>query len=232
MRRREFIMLLGGGLVACPVCVGAQQPTTPVIGFLSSLTASDQAKVTTAFRQGLQEAGYVLGQNVAIEYRWAEGQYNRLPVLAEDLVRGGVAVIAAISGTPSGLAAKAITTTIPIVFAVGSDPIAEGLVTSLSRPTSNVTGVTFYTAQLGGPRLGLLRELVPNATKIAILMNPENAASVSDALGAEAAAQAIGQPTMRLNASTEGQIDDAFGVVAHQRISALFVSADPLYLNH
>ena len=164
----------------------------PVVGLLSSLSANDRATIVPAFQQGLGEASYVEGRNVVIEYRWADGQYNRLSALAADLVRRRVAVIAALSGTPAGLAAKGATTTIPIVFAIGGDPVAHGLVKSLNRPTANVTGVTFFTAQLGSKRLGLLRELVPNVMKVAVLVNPNNPPSVTEAASVQTAAQALG----------------------------------------
>jgi putative ABC transport system substrate-binding protein len=174
VRRRELIVLIGGAVSLHPVAVPAEQKAVPVIGFLSSLSASDQTKITAAFRQGLHDAGYVEGQNVVIEYRWAEAQYNRLPAMAAELVRRQVAVIAAISGTPAVLAAKAATATIPIVFAVGADPVAVGLVTSLNRPGGNVTGATFFASELTEKRLELLRELVPKATIIAQFENTAN----------------------------------------------------------
>ncbi len=196
--RRRFLATVSGGLVARPLVARAQPPTMPVVGFLSSLRASDGARILPSFHQGLSEAGYVEGRNVAIEYRWAEGRYDRLPTLAADLVRRHVVVIAALSGTPAGLAAKAATTTIPIVFAVGGDPVAHGLVTSLNRPSGNVTGVTFFTAQLGTKRLQLLRELVPKSGTIAVLVNQNNPTGVLEGTGVQEAAQAIGQDT-RLN---------------------------------
>ena len=171
MRRRDFIAFVGGSVVAWPLGAGAQQATTPVVGFVSSLSAKDATHIIGAFHLGLKEAGYEEGRNVTIEYRWAEGQYERLPALATDLVNRPVAVIAAISGTPTALAAKAATTAIPIVFAIGSDPVAQGLVNTPNRPSANVTGATFSTAVLGEKRLELLRELVPGAKTIAVLVN-------------------------------------------------------------
>ncbi len=231
MDRRKFIRVVTNVVAAGPLAAFAQPASMPVMGFLSSLGSSDRASIMPAFNQGLQEAGYVEGRNLAIEYRWAEGQYGRLPALAADLVRRQVALIAAISGTPAGLAAKAATTTIPIVFAVGSDPIAEGLVTSLSRPSGNVTGVTFFTAQMGTKRLELLRELVPGATTIALLMNRSNSASASEGTHVQAVAQAIGQRTRVFGASTEDDIDRAFAALVQQRIGAVLVSADPFFLD-
>ena len=229
MERREFIALFGGAAVAWPISAWAQQPAMPVIGLLSSLTASDATRVMTAFRQGLNSAGYVEGSNVTIEYRWAVGQYEQLPALAADLVDRKVAVIAAISGTPAALAAKAATVTIPIVCA---DPVAPGLITNLNRPDGNVTGVTFFTSPLAAKRLGLLRELVPNTTTIALLTNSDNPASVLESTNARTAAQAFGQQARLLNVSSERDIDDAFAVIVQNRIGALFVASDPLFFNY
>jgi putative tryptophan/tyrosine transport system substrate-binding protein len=214
MRRREFITLLGGA-AAWPVATRAQQPGMPVIGFLSSLSQNDLGLVIPGFLQGLNGAGFIEGRSIAIEYRWAEGVYQRLPALAGDLVNRKVAVIAAISGTPAALAAKAATTTIPIVFAIGGDPVAPGLVASLNRPGGNVTGVSFYNSPVVTKRLDLARELVPDGS-VALLRNPDNPGSVEETKAAEAAAAALGQPLLILNASTVGQIDDAFATCKQQ----------------
>jgi putative ABC transport system substrate-binding protein len=228
MIRREFITLLGGAAVTWPLAARAQQPAMPVIGFLSSLSPSELTFVMPAFHQGLNAAGFIAGRNIVIEYRWAEGHYERLPALAADLVSRQVAVIAAISGTPAALAAKGAATTIPIVFAIGGDPVAPGLVTNLSRPGGNITGASFYTSPVVTKRLELGRALVPPGTTIAMLVNPDNPPSVMEGTTLQEAA-ALGQPMQILNASTEGQIDGAFAAIAEQRISALIVSSDPLF---
>jgi len=235
MRRREFITLLGGAGLLCAANARrarAQQPAMPMIGFLSSLSQRDAARITAAFFQGLNETGYAEDRNVAIEYRWAEGQFERLPTMAVELVRRQVAVIAAISGTPAGLAAKAATTSIPIVFAIGGDPVAPGLVSSLSRPSGNVTGVTFFTSPLAAKRLELLRDLVPQVTRFAVLTNPDNPPSQLEGIEVPAAAKTFGREATVLNATTEAHIDEAFVAIVQQRIGALFVSADPLFFNH
>jgi putative ABC transport system substrate-binding protein len=229
MKRREFITLLGGAAAGWPLAVHAQQPAMPVIGFLSSLSPLELIFVMPAFHQGLNEVGFVEGRNIGIEYRWAEGHYERLPELAVDLVRRQVAVIAAISGTPAALAAKAATTTIPIVFAIGGDPVAPGLVTNLSHPGGNITGVSFYTAPVVTKRLELARELVPRGTMIGVFVNPDNPPSVTEAKTLQAAAAALGQPIKIFNASTEGHIDVAFTDIAQQKIGAVIVSSDPLF---
>ena len=234
MDRRSFLLTsLAGALVARPGAE-AQPPTMPVIGFLSSLVSRDRARILPAFHRGLSESGYFDGVNVAIEYRWAEGQYERLPALAAELVRRRVRVIAALSGTPAGLAAKGATATIPIVFAVGGDPVAEKLVNSLSRSNrsnSNVTGVTFFTAQLGAKRLELLRAVASNPSTIAVLVNPNNPASASEGRRVQAEAEAIRQQTRLCHATTDASIDRTFAIIRQERIGALLVTADPLFLN-
>ena len=203
----------------------------PVIGFLSSLSQNDLGLVIPGFLQGLNGVGFIEGRSIAIEYRWAEGVYQRLPALAGDLVNRKVAVIAAISGTPAALAAKAATTTIPIVFAIGGDPVTPGLVASLNRPGGNVTGVSFYNSPVVTKRLDLARELVPDGSVIALLGNPDNPGSVEETKAAEAAAAALGQPLLILNASTVGQIDDAFATCKQQQVRALIVSSDPFFFS-
>jgi putative tryptophan/tyrosine transport system substrate-binding protein len=231
LKRREFITLLGCTTVAWPLEARAQQPAMPLIGLLSSLTPSEAPRIMAAFELGLREAGYVDGRNVVIEYRWAEGQYDRLPALAADLVRRRVAVIAAISGTPAGLAAKAATTTIPIVFATGSDPLVFGVGTSLNRPDGNITGSTFFTGSLGAKRLELLRELVPKAATIALLVDPDNPASAADEANVQTAAHALGQQIKVLHVTTGLDIDIAFAVLARELPDALFIGSGPLFFN-
>jgi putative ABC transport system substrate-binding protein len=229
MKRRDFITLFGAATAAWPLAARAQQPALPVIGFLSSLASSDFNLVAPAFLEGLNETGFVDGRNITIEYRWAEGDYQRLATLSADLARRHVAVIAAISGTPAALAAKAATTTIPIVFAIGADPIAPGLVTNLSHPGGNITGVSFYTAPVVTKRLDLARELVPRGITIGVFVNPDNPPSVTEGKTLQAAATAVGQPIKIFNTSTESQIDGAFAEVAQQKMGALIVSSDPLF---
>ena len=200
--------------------------------FFHRLSASDRARVVTPFHRGLGEEGFVEGRTVAIEYRFADTQYERLPALAADLVRRPVAAIAAISGTPAALAAKAATATIPIVFPIGGDPVAPGLVARLDQPGGNVTGVTFYTSPLMAKRLELLRELAPKAGTVAVLVNNDSSASLLEGTNAQAAAQAFGVQTLILNASNEEHIDDAFTAITRNRIGALLVSADPLFFSN
>jgi putative ABC transport system substrate-binding protein len=186
IRRREFVTFLGGAAAAFPTRAVAQQPM-PVIGFLSSLAPGDLGLVLPGFHQGLNGVGFVEGRNIAIEYRWAHGDYQRLPALSADLVNRNVAVLAAISGTPAALAAKSATTTIPIVFAIGGDPVAPGLVGSLSRPGGNITGVSFYNSPLVTKRLDLARELVPDGSLIAVMVNQDNPPSVAEGTAAQEA---------------------------------------------
>ena len=230
MQRREFITLLGGAGVAWPLAARAQQPTMPVIGFLSARSAASGASMAATFRQGLTEAGYVEGKNLRIEYRWAAGHYDRLKALAEELVGRQVAVIVAISGTPAALAAKAATTAIPIIFANGGDPLASGLVASLSRPTGNITGVTFYTVALVGKRMNLLRGLVPTATVIGLLVNLNNPIEGTEAKDAEGAARVLGLRLHVVNATTDREIDAAFSNLVERHIDALVVGSDPLFV--
>ena len=229
MRRREFISLLGGA-ATLPLAAHAQQPAMPVIGFLSTLSPSNMAaNVMNEFRQGLKEAGFVEGQNVKIEYRWAEGHYDRLPALAADLVHRQVAVIAATGGEPSPQVVKAATQTIPIVFMANGDPVAAGLVASLNRPGGNLTGVTIFGMMAAGKRLELLRQLMPKAGMIAYLMNTNNPNWELD--NVQAAARSLGQQILVLNADSDREIDTAFATVAQQRVAALLVASDPLFFD-
>jgi putative tryptophan/tyrosine transport system substrate-binding protein len=229
VKRREFIMLLGAA-AAWPLAVRAQQSSKPVIGFLHSASPDPYKPYMAAFRQGLNEAGFVEGQNLTIEYRWAEGRFDRLPELAADLVRRRVNVIATPGNTTAAVAAKAATKTIPIVFGVSDDPVKFGLVVSLARPGGNVTGMNFFTAELVEKRLGLLRELVPPASRIAVLVNPANTANAETTKKElEAAAHSLGMQIYIVNASTNGEIDAAFAALGRDRPHALFVSPDAVY---
>jgi putative ABC transport system substrate-binding protein len=227
MKRREFITLLGGG-AAWPLSARAQQPTLPVIGFLSSGSPGPFGHFVNAFRQGLGEAGYVEHRNVGIEYRWAEGQVDKLPALASELVRVQVAVICA-GSPPAALAAKAVTTTIPIVFTSGEDPIKLGLVASFNRPGGNVTGVALLIDVLGSKRLGLLREIIPGASLIAVLLDPAWPTFDTQLNDVQEAARAVGQQIHILRASTEREIETAFATAKEVRASAMMVGPSTFF---
>jgi putative tryptophan/tyrosine transport system substrate-binding protein len=228
MKRRDFVILLGGA-AAWPLAARAQQPAMPVVGFLDSRSAEVIADRLRSFRQGLKETGYVEGENVAVEYRWADHQIDRLPLLAAELVQRKVAVIAAPT-TQSAMAAKAATTTIPVVFATGSDPVASGLVASLPRPGGNLTGVNFLNNELVAKQLDFLRELVPSANRVAALVNPENSRNASTALAdLDLTARARGLQIQVLNASTSREIEARFASFLQERPDALFVSGDGLF---
>jgi putative tryptophan/tyrosine transport system substrate-binding protein len=231
MRRREFITLLGGAGAAWPLAARAQQRAIPVIGFLNVASPDGFPPRLRAFREGLKDAGYVEGENVAIEYRWAENRGERLPELAADLVRRQVNVIAATGGSLPGLAAKAATTTIPIVFGTPEDPVRIGLVENLGRPGGNATGVSFLTAELVAKRLGLLRELLPGAVRVAVLFSPDNAALMeSNMQELEGAASAAGLTIQVLHASTGREINAAFAALGRERPDALFVGPGPFFV--
>jgi putative tryptophan/tyrosine transport system substrate-binding protein len=228
VKRREFITLLGGVAAAWPLAVRAQQPAIPVIGFLNIQSPDAIVNRVRAFRQGLKEAGYVEGENVTIEYRWAEGRFDRLAALAAELVRRQVVVIVA-ANTASALAAKAVTTTIPIVFNVAEDPAKLGLVASLARPGGNLTGANSFIGELAAKRLELLRELLPGVTRITALVNPTTPLAESALKDIEPAARAMGMQVKVFNASSSGEINAAFTAFVPERPDALFVSADSLF---
>jgi putative ABC transport system substrate-binding protein len=227
MRRREFVSLLGGTAFAWPLVARAQQPAMPVIGLLSSRSPGESAHLVAAFRQGLSEVGYVEGKNVHIAFRWAEGRFARLPALATDLVDQGVTVI--VANGPAALAAKATTSTIPIVFVFGGDPVDAGLVTSFNRPSENTTGVSWFSTELGAKRLGLLHELLPNAALFALLVNQRDSGAARQSADVRAAARALGRELHVLNASSETEIDSAFPALVQQRTDALVVAGDPFF---
>jgi putative tryptophan/tyrosine transport system substrate-binding protein len=229
MRRREFIAFVGSTAVAWPLAGRAQQPAIPVIGFLNAASPQPFANYVAGFRAGLKETGYVDGQNVAIEFRWAEGNYGRLPEMAADLVRRKVAVLAATGGAPSITAAKAATTTIPIVFTTGSDPARAGFVSSLSRPGGNITGVNLFVTAMESKRLGLLRALIPGVQLIAVLLNPNPQNYARQKTDIEEAAHAIDQQIHLLSASNESEIDAAFATAAPLRAGAMLVAGDPFF---
>ncbi len=229
LKRREFITLLGGAAVAWPLAARAQQPAMPVVGFVSSRSIEISARNAAAFRKGLNETGYVEGQNVMVEYHWVEGQYDRMPSLMADLVRRQVAVIAAFS-PPAAQAAKAATATIPIVFVVTEDPVKLGLA-SLARPGGNATGINFFASEVVTKRLGFLHDLVPKAVRIAVLVNPANAAVTEATLrDIPEAARALGLQIQFLNASTSREIEAAFATLVRDRADALFVAPDGFFV--
>jgi ABC-type uncharacterized transport system substrate-binding protein len=229
VRRRAFIALLGGAAVAWPLATRAQQPVMPVIGFLSGMSPGTSADLVAAFRQGLGENGYVEGQNVHVAFRWAEGQYDRLPALAAELVRTQVAVIAATGGTASALAAKATTVTIPIVFSAGGDLVKVGLVASFNRPGGNITGVNVLTSDVETKKFGLLLDMVPKAAIIAMLINPNFPPAEPDAKEVQAAAWSLGRQLLVLRATSEQELDTAFSTLARQSVGALLVASDPFF---
>jgi putative ABC transport system substrate-binding protein len=230
MKRREFITLVGGA-AAWPLAAHAQQPM-PVIGFLSSGSAPDWVGIAAAFRQGLRESGFVEGQNVIIEYRWAESQYERLPGLAADLIQHDVAVIVGGGGNVAPLAARSLTTTVPIVFAMGADPVKLGLVASLNRPGGNVTGISFLINALGAKRLEVLRELLPNVNAVGLLVNPGNPNADSDINDVRSAASALGQTLIVSSAVGERDFEPSFADFVRQGVEALVVSPDALFTGH
>ena len=231
MKRRQFITLLGGAAAAWPIAARAQQPAIPVIGFLATGTPSAWAHFVTAFREGLREVGYEDGRNVAIEFRWAEGQGGRLPALATDLASKQVLVIVSSAGIVAARAAKAASASIPIVFVMGGDPVKLGMVASLNRPGGNATGVSFLLNVLAAKRVGVLRELVPTAETIGLLVNPDNPNAEADTEDARAAARAFGQQAHVVHARSEGELDAAFASLVRERAAALFVASDVLFLN-
>jgi putative ABC transport system substrate-binding protein len=232
MRRREFISLLGGAAAGWPLAARAQQPAMPVIGFLDARSPDGMTDRLRAFREGLKDSGYVERENVAIEYRWAENQLDRLPALAAELVRRQVAVIVASGGIAPALAAKAATTTIPIVFLAAEDPVRLGLVASLARPGGNLTGINIFTGELTAKRLQLLREMVPGAARIVVLVNPANATTTETTLrDVQPAARAMGLQIQVLNASTNREIDAAFATFVRERPDAVFVGIDPFLIS-
>jgi putative ABC transport system substrate-binding protein len=230
MRRREFIALLGGAMVACPLPLRAQQQAMPVVGFLHYGSPDKLGHLAAAVRQGLKEAGYVEGQNVAIEYRWAEGHYDRLPALAADLVRRQVSVITAGGNSPAQVAKKA-TATIPVVFTSGADPVRSGLVASLSRPGANLTGVSFVAAEIAVKRLELTRDLLPQARAVAMIVNPNFAGAETEMAEVEAAGRVLGLQTKRLAASSASDLDAAFATIGQQRVDAVMVGTDGFFID-
>ena len=229
MKRRDFITLLGGA-AAWPLTAGAQQPVMPVIGFLYGASPDPVARRLRAFRQGLKDSGYVEGENVAIEYRWAESQFDRLPEMVADLIRRQVTVIAALN-TVAAVAAKAASTTIPIVFSSGEDPVRLGLVASLARPGGNATGINNFIGEVTAKRLGLLHELVPTANRVGVLVNPADVLTETALRDVQPAARAIGLQIQVVNASTSGEIDAAFAAFVREQVDALFIGPGGVFSN-
>jgi putative tryptophan/tyrosine transport system substrate-binding protein len=227
--RRRFITLLAGAATAWPLAVRAQQSAMPVIGFLSFRSEADATDSVAAFRKGLGEMGYIEGRNVAVEYRWADARLDRLPTLAEELVRLPVAVLAAVAGQQTPRAAQTATKTIPIVFGIGEDPVKAGLVPDINRPPGNMTGVTFLSAGLGAKRLGMLRQLVPDADVIGLLANQNSPQGQEQIQDVADAAKSLRQQLTILNGSNDQEIDAAFASLAERRVKALLVAADPSY---
>jgi putative ABC transport system substrate-binding protein len=233
VKRREFIAGIGAAATSSfvwPLAARAQQPAMPVIGYLSARSSESDVSMLSAFYSGLKEAGYVVGKNAAIEFRWGDGQYDRLPALAEDLVRNNVAVMVTSGGELSALAAKRATSKIPIVISVGEDPVRYGLVASLNRPGGNITGVTSLLGALGAKQLGLLRDLVPKTGMLAMLVNPDDPWAETQITNTEAAAVAVGQQLMVLRANTRPGIDAAFATLVKQQIGALLVANSPFFV--
>ena len=231
MQRRAFITLLGGVAAAWPLAARAQQPALPVVAFVSPRSPDGSARIAAAFQKGLNEAGYVADQNVTVEYHWLDGQYDRLPSLMADLVHRRVSVVATSGSNPAALAAKAATTTIPIVFSVGADPVKLGLVADFARPGGNATGVNFFVAELIAKRLGLLHDLVPKAVRVAVLVNPANASTTEATLrDMPEAARALGLQIQVLNASSNREIEAAFATLLRDRADALFVAPDGFFV--
>jgi putative tryptophan/tyrosine transport system substrate-binding protein len=230
MRRREFVALLGGAAVGLPLAARAQQSAVPVVAFINGGSADASARFVTAFRKGLNETGFVEGQNVAVEYHWLEGKYDQLPALVADLVRRQVAVIATPGSVPAALAAKAATATIPIVFSAAEDPVQIGLVASLARPGGNATGINYFAREVVAKRLRLLHDLLPKAVRVAVLLNPKNAGSAEATLrGVQEAAPALRLQIQILNATTVAEINAAFASFARERPDALFLAGDGFF---
>jgi len=230
MKRREFMTLLGAAAAAWPLAARAQQPVMPVIGFLYGASPDPVARRLRAFRQGLKDSGYVEGENVAIEYRWAESQFDRLPEMVADLIRRQVTVIAALN-TVAAVAAKAASTTIPIVFSSGEDPVRLGLVASLARPGGNATGINNFIGEVTAKRLGLLHELVPTANRVGVLVNPADVLTETALRDVQPAARAIGLQIQVVNASTSGEIDAAFAAFVREQVDALFIGPGGVFSN-